>query len=97
MRKTDPHQKDSSSQPPISGPRAATPPPRPDHRAIAVTRARPRYRAEISDSVVGKSSAAAKPPAKRASVRISGEGAHAASIAVGTVSTQPSTNSSLRP
>ncbi len=97
MRNTDPHQKYSSSQPPMTGPTAAKPVPRPDHSAMAVMRGRPRYSAPMMDNVVGKTSAAETPPRNRASVSTSTFGAHAASMDAGTVAMAPMTNSSLRP
>ena len=52
-RKTEPHQKCSSSAPATSGPSAATPPPIADQRAIDFVRPGPDQSAVISASVVG--------------------------------------------
>ena len=54
MRKTEPHQNDSRRAPAITGPMIAPPPLRPDHRAMARTRALPGpHSAVMSASVVG--------------------------------------------
>ena len=53
IRKTEPHQKCSSSQPATSGPSEAIAPPRADHSAIDLVRPGPDHRAVISASVVG--------------------------------------------
>ncbi len=52
-RKTEPHQKLSSSQPATRGPSDAMAPPRADHRAIDLVRAGPVHRAVIRANVVG--------------------------------------------
>ena len=52
-RKTEPHQKCSSSQPATSGPSDAMAPPRADHRAIDLVRPGPDHRAVIRANVVG--------------------------------------------
>ncbi len=54
MRKTEPHQKCSSSQPAASGASTMTPPPMADHFAMAEVRAGPSaHSAVISANVVG--------------------------------------------
>ena len=53
MRKTEPHQKCSSSAPAVSGPSEEIAPPRADQSAIDFVRAGPDQRAVISASVVG--------------------------------------------
>ena len=53
IRKTDPHQKYSSSQPAASGPSEEIAPPSADHRAIDLVRPGPDHSAVISASVVG--------------------------------------------
>ena len=52
-RKTDPHQKYWSSQPEMSGPSIANPPPSADHIAMDFVLAGPDHRAVIIESVVG--------------------------------------------
>ena len=53
IRKTDPHQKCSSSAPAVSGPSAEMAPPRADHRAIDLVRAGPAHSAVMRARVVG--------------------------------------------
>ena len=52
-RKTEPHQKCSSSQPATSGPSEAMAPPSADHSAIALVRRPSDHRAVIRARVVG--------------------------------------------
>ena len=53
IRKTEPHQKCSSSQPATSGPSEAMAPPSADHRAIDLVRPGPDHSAVINAKVVG--------------------------------------------
>ena len=83
IRKTEPHQKCSSSKPDSSGPSAEIAPPSADHRAIDFVRAGPDHSAVISASVVGYAMPAASPPSTRATTSTVSEGAHAASRQAG--------------
>ena len=53
IRKTEPHQKLSSSQPATSGPSDAMAPPSADHKAIDLVRPGPDHKAVIRANVVG--------------------------------------------
>ena len=96
-RKTDPHQKCSSSKPESSGPSAAMAPPSADHSAIDFVRPGPDHSAVISARVVGYAMPAASPPQTRAANRTSSDGAYAASSEAGIASAVPRTSMSLRP
>ena len=96
-RKTDPHQKCSSSRPESNGPRAEIAPPSADQSAIDFVRAGPDQSAVISASVVGYAMPAASPPRSRATNRIVSVGAYAASRLAGIASAVPTINMSFRP
>ena len=74
-RKTDPHQKCSSSNPESSGPRAEIAPPSADHNAIDFVRPGPDHSAVINARVVGYAMPAARPPRSRATNRMVSVGA----------------------
>jgi hypothetical protein len=75
IRKTDPHQKLSSSAPATRGPSAAIPPPIADHKAIALVRPGPDQRAVIKAKVVGYAMPAEIPPSTRAAKSTPSDGA----------------------
>ena len=96
-RKTDPHQKCSSSRPESNGPSGEIAPPSADHSAIDLVRAGPDHSAVISARVVGYAMPAASPPRSRATNRIESVGAYAASRLAGIASAVPTTSRSFRP
>ncbi len=97
IRKTEPHQKCSSSRPENSGPSAAMAPPVPDQSAIDFVRAGPDHSAVISAKVVGNAIPADNPPPTRATNRTESLGAYAASRLNGMASMVPRTSMSFRP
>ncbi len=96
-RKTEPHQKCSSSKPESSGPSAEIAPPIPDHSAIDFVRGGPDHSAVMSASVVGNAIPAARPPRTRARNRIVSVGANAARRLAGIASAVPTISIILRP
>ena len=73
-RKTEPHQKCSSSQPPVIGPAATPTPTMAAHRPIALARGIGSVKMlVINASVVGKITAAPTPMAARAAMSASAE------------------------
>ncbi len=97
-RKTEPHQKCSSSTPPTTGPRAAPAVAAAPQMPIAVARSRSSgKRVRISDSVDGMIVAPATPSSARARISQPAVGEYAASSEAAPNAVEPISSRRLRP
>ncbi len=97
IRKTEPHQKWSSSRPPSTGPMANPAPTAAAQMAMARPRSRGSNTFEMMDSVCGMTAAPPKPIAARAEISWSGVCAYAESSEATPKSTKPMMSIRLRP
>ncbi len=96
--KIEPHQKCSSSQPPLIGPTATPTPTMAAHRPIALARGTGSVKMlVISPRVVGKITAAPTPMAARAAISVSAEFTCAATAEVRANSASPEMSQPRRP
>ena len=96
-RKTDPHQKCSSSRPDPAGPRAAAPADTPAQVAIALPRSSVGNTLLMIDRVEGITKAAATPMTDRAAMTMPAESATTATAAPTRNSASPTCSAPLRP
>ncbi len=98
IKKTEPHQKCSSRNPPMIGPRAAPPAKDAAHTAMALRRSRSSGNTvRISDRVEGISVAPPSPSSARAAISISGDVAKAARTEAAPKAAVPIISSRRRP
>ena len=97
IRKIEPHQKFSSSQPPSTGPRMIPRPATAAQAAMARPRSGPVKTLVMMERVAGMINAPPIPIAARAAIRVLAESAKAAAIELSPNNTSPMLSASLRP